>query len=751
MDRLPPASWNDTARAFDDDLSMVDLVERQVHKAPDAPAVRLGGDATRSYAELWADSGALAKFLQDNEVGRGDFVGILVENSYTSVVAVLGVLRSGAAYVPLDTRWPASRVAQPLQQLSVKWTVTSRSWLRRAEEAADLAGTATRFVCTSFEPAPEPDLTDEIQSMLWDELANEPELARASGFTDEFSPAQIQTYVEHVRDLVGPASRVVEVGCGAGLIAKALKTKSYKGIDISPATVERAAREVPSGEFHHGTALDLPRLVSPGGADVVLLASVTQFFPDFEYLRAVLRDALATVAPGGAVVLADVVDPATGGTLFGVSPQWFSRLGTALGVAVSVEVRRRSGPEWHPLIKDRYDVVLRRGTESVAAEPVVTHWASLSGSVPAEGPGPTDTAYVIFTSGSTGVPKGVSVRHRSAVNLIQWVNERYDIGPDDTLLWVTALTFDLSVYDLLGTLAAGAAIRVAPPAELGDPVLLAEVLTREPITFWDSAPAALSLVMSIVDELPPSSIPALRLVFLSGDWVPLTLPDRVRTHFPEAHVVALGGATEATIWSNYFDVAEIDPGWASIPYGKPIHNARYYVLDDERRVCPIGEEGDLYIAGTALADGYVGDGDLNARKFLPDTVLGVPGERMYLTGDRARWKPDGNMEFLGRRDDQVKIRGYRVELGDVMAALRQLPGAVDCAVVTTPGDDGPELLGAVASAALTPREVRAHLAEHLPSYMVPDHVLVLPTLPVGPTGKVDRNALSQALTHSRRR
>ncbi|MET8167452.1 AMP-binding protein [Streptomyces sp. NPDC005329] len=805
----PPAEWNDTARPFEDQVSMIDLIERRVRESPDAPAVRLGEGQVRTYGELWTDSGLLARFLAGHGVGRGAFVGILHENSWDSVLAVVGVLRTGAAYVPLDARWPAARIAAPVRQSGIGWLVTGHALARRAEEAGLLAGTGVRLICTDLVAAVPDPLDTQAVGLLWDAVAEDEDLGRASGFNqnpgDGISAAHIDTYASHVRDLVlsaapaGLRPRVVEVGCGAGLIAGALRDRvaGYTGVDVSAVALERAGREAgEEARFVQAAAADLGRVVAPASADVVLLASVAQFFPGFEYLRSVLRDAVGVLAPGGAVVLADLAEPGEGpdsGHLR-VPAEWFGRLSAQLGLPVRAEIHPRRGDDWPQVLRDRYDVVLRLTPRDAATThtPVISTWSDVEEAralpLPA-GPGADDTAYVIFTSGSTGVPKGVSVRHRSAVNVIQWVNETYAVGPDDCLLWVTALTFDLSVYDLLGVLAAGASLRVVPAAELSDGERLLDIMLREPITFWDSAPAALGMVMSFAAEPNGTAgtgwtegtagtegkgasagtdgtgeaagtagggpVPSLRLVFLSGDWVPLALPGRVRSRFPKAHVVALGGATEATIWSNHFDVGEIDPAWTSIPYGKPIQNARYYVLDGDRKQCPIGVEGDLHIAGVVVADGYVGDPELSAAKFTADTVSGPADESMYATGDRARWMADGNLEFRGRRDDQVKVRGYRIELGEVLAALRQVPGVVDCAVTTLRGEDGPQIVAAVAVGGSEPSPgggfVRRHLAQSLPSYMLPEHVLVLPALPVGPTGKVDRDLLARLAARPRNR
>ncbi|SCF25044.1 non-ribosomal peptide synthetase [Micromonospora mirobrigensis] len=357
---------------------------------------------------------------------------------------------------------------------------------------------------------------------------------------------------------------------------------------------------------------------------------------------------------------------------------------------------------------------------------------------------PDDPAYTIFTSGSTGRPKGVAVAHAPAVNLIRWVNETYRVGPADQVLCTASLSFDLSVYDIFGLLAAGGSIRVASTEELRDPQRLLAILDDEPVTFWDSAPAALQQLEPFFALREPPAEHSLRLVFLSGDWVPLTLPDAARTAFADPEVVALGGATEAAIWSNHFPVTKVDPDWPSIPYGRPIANARYHVLDAGLRPAPVGAPGDLYIGGDCLATGYHADPRLTAAKFVPDPYGGTPGGRLYRTGDRARFWPDGVIEFLGRQDDQVKIRGFRVELGEVEVNLAALPGVGSAVAAVHGGAPNLHLVAYVvpsSGATVDPAGLRAGLADRLPPYMVPARIVVLDALPVTANGKLDRAAL----------
>lgn len=349
-------------------------------------------------------------------------------------------------------------------------------------------------------------------------------------------------------------------------------------------------------------------------------------------------------------------------------------------------------------------------------------------------------AYVIFTSGSTGAPKGVAVKHKPVINLIEWVNREYNVGANDKLLFTTSLAFDLSVYDIFGILAAGGTVRIATREELQEPESLVDCMIEEDITFWDSAPASLLQLVPYMKRAV-SEETALRLVFLSGDWVPLTLPDAVRQAFTRAKVIALGGATEATVWSNYFPVGDIDVAWRSIPYGKPIQNAAYYILDKNYNVCPIGVKGDLYIGGECLASGYINDADLTARKFIPDPFR--KGGTMYYTGDKARWFEDGNIEFLGREDSQVKIRGYRIELGEIEHQLLKYPGVETVKVIVRQAAGGNHYLVAyyVNGAAIEEISLRSHLSSQLPEYMIPAYFVHLDQMPVTVNGKLDTKAL----------
>ncbi|MCX6581868.1 MAG: amino acid adenylation domain-containing protein, partial [Candidatus Aminicenantes bacterium] len=355
-----------------------------------------------------------------------------------------------------------------------------------------------------------------------------------------------------------------------------------------------------------------------------------------------------------------------------------------------------------------------------------------------------DIAYVIFTSGSTGVPKGVVETHRPVINVIEWVNNTFAVGYPDKLLFVASLNFDLSVYDIFGILASGGCLRVVDAEDIKNPQALLDIIMNEGITFWDSAPAALQQLAPFFHEVGGYPVQGrLRLVFLSGDWIPTPLPGAVREAFPGARVISLGGATEATIWSNYYPIGEVDPTWVSIPYGKPIRNARYYILDPQMELCPIGTPGDLYIGGQCLASEYKNDPELTAAKFIANPF--IPGEKIYKTGDLARWFEDGNMEFLGRKDHQVKIRGYRIELGEIESRLLEHEEINEAVVLIKGGNRDDKYLAAYFTAVreFEQEELKTFLLKELPEYMTPRCFVQMEKMPVSANGKLDRKALPE--------
>jgi amino acid adenylation domain-containing protein len=292
----------------------------------------------------------------------------------------------------------------------------------------------------------------------------------------------------------------------------------------------------------------------------------------------------------------------------------------------------------------------------------------------------TDLAYVIFTSGSTGEPKGVMIEHGGAVNTIADINSRYAVGERDRALGLSSLSFDLSVWDIFGMLSVGGAVVLPEGGWAKDPAQWLRLMRERGVTICNSVPAFMEMMVEYAAGRGERLNEELRLVMMSGDWIGVSLPERIREVSEGVKVVSLGGATEGSIWSIQYEVGEVREEWKSIPYGRAMRGQSMYVLDGRGEQRAEWVVGELYIGGAGVARGYWRDEQRTREKFVE-----VRGERLYRTGDLGRYMGDGEIEFLGREDQQVKVQGHRIELGEVEAAMVKKEGVKE-AVVTAVGE-----------------------------------------------------------------
>ncbi|MBP2586582.1 amino acid adenylation domain-containing protein [Streptomyces sp. PvR006] len=367
------------------------------------------------------------------------------------------------------------------------------------------------------------------------------------------------------------------------------------------------------------------------------------------------------------------------------------------------------------------------------------------------GSAPRGLAYVLYTSGSTGVPKGVAVEHAALAERVRWMAgpDGYRLGPDDRIVQFASIGFDTHAEEIWPALTAGACVVLLPGGGRTLPDLLRGEAGRS-VTVLDLPTAYWQELVSLGDQAhwPP----ALRLVILGGSEArAVTLAQWRERHGDTVRLVNTYGPTEAAVIVTAGELGGSPVGGPAAerrpPLGRPLPGVRLYVLDERGGLLPAGSEGELYIGGRGLARGYLARPELTADAFLPDPFDTAPGGRMYRTGDRVRWRADGQLEFLGRGDDQVKVRGYRIEPAEIEAALSAHPAVGRAAVLVR---DGRRLIAyavprpaAVAGAVAVPEagELREHLALRLPAYMVPDTVVVLDTLPLTVNGKLDVAAL----------
>ncbi|HEX2091920.1 MAG TPA: amino acid adenylation domain-containing protein, partial [Longimicrobiaceae bacterium] len=386
----------------------------------------------------------------------------------------------------------------------------------------------------------------------------------------------------------------------------------------------------------------------------------------------------------------------------------------------------------------------------LTAAPIASHLHSFAGEVllvddlparaarpvfgavaPARPVSPEHLAYIIYTSGSTGTPKGVMVTHGAAATLLSTAVEIFGARPGSRVAHTASLSFDASLLEIFLALLSGATLHVADRDTVLSAEALGSLLRERQIDLWVSTPPMLEL-------LAEGEFPALRTVSTGGDRCPGELAARWSRG---RRLLNVYGPTETTVFATWHLCR---PGAAEAPpIGKPAAGARAYVLDTALQLVPAGIPGELYVGGAGVARGYLGRPELTAERFVPDPFSPVPGERLYRSGDRARWRADGELEFLGRTDAQVKIRGLRIEPGEVEAALLAHPRVRAAAVVMREDTPGRRMLVAyvVVEEGVTATKLREAVHRLLPEYLVPGAVVLLDALPLTPAGKVDRRAL----------
>ncbi|MBZ5509519.1 MAG: amino acid adenylation domain-containing protein, partial [Acidobacteriia bacterium] len=351
---------------------------------------------------------------------------------------------------------------------------------------------------------------------------------------------------------------------------------------------------------------------------------------------------------------------------------------------------------------------------------------------------PENLVYVIYTSGSTGRPKGAMNVHKGLRNRLLWMQHMYGLDESDRVLQKTPFSFDVSVWEFFWPLAVGAGLVVARPGGHQDPEYLGETIQKCSVTTLHFVPSMLKVFL---ESGAVEHCGSLRRIICSGEALGPDVAKKCLEQVP-AELHNLYGPTEASIDVTYWHCQPSDNG---VPIGRPISNIQTYVLDEQMNLSPTGVAGELYLGGVGLARGYWHRSELTAEKFVPDPLSSEAGSRLYRTGDWARWRPNGSLEYIGRRDEQVKLRGNRIELGEIETALRQHPKIKDAAVVLNQDAAGEKRLAAylVSNEGQIPSQahLRKYLAEKMPEYMVPAVYIQLAELPLSPNGKLDRRRL----------
>ncbi|SFF28488.1 amino acid adenylation domain-containing protein [Paenibacillus algorifonticola] len=353
---------------------------------------------------------------------------------------------------------------------------------------------------------------------------------------------------------------------------------------------------------------------------------------------------------------------------------------------------------------------------------------------------PNDLAYVIYTSGTTGKPKGTLIAHKNVVRLLFNSKNLFDFGSSDTWTLFHSFCFDFSVWEMYGALLYGGKLVIVPPMTAKQPAQFLQLLKERGVTILNQTPTYFYQLLREALAESGQTLSLRKVIFGGEALAPQQLKDW-RKRYPATQLINMYGITETTVHVTYKEITEVEIAEGRSNIGRPIPTLKVYVLDGNRRCVPAGVAGEMYVAGEGLARGYLNRPELTAEKFVDDPF--TPGERMYRSGDLARWLPDGNIEYMGRIDHQVKIRGYRIELGEVEAQLLKVESVQEAIVMAREDESGEKQLCAyvVADKPLTVSELRGRLSQEMPGYMIPSYFVQLEKMPLTSNGKTDRKAL----------
>ncbi len=768
------------------------LVSEQAEKLPLGTAV-ICRHSELTYGALDRRSNEVAAFLQERGVRQEEFVAVLLDRSPEMIVTLLGILKSGAAYVPLTGDMPHERLRLMLDDTEARVLISEKRYLGLSHKLHWECPLLRDFMCIDSDDVKteveesggimDPAIWEYVAEQAFDEISGG---GWTSSYTGEWLSQEVMDeYGENIRTKLAPyldnSSRVLEVGCASGISMWRLAplVGFYYGTDLSTGIVRWAEQEVARRKLSNIRLAALPAheidRAGETGFDVVVINSVIECFRGHGYFRDVLRKAIASLKGEGYLFLGNVWDqdlkqeflkslaefkrqnPERARRakldrteeLF-ISQSFLEDLRFDFTEIAEIEFSSMIGSSESELSRFGYDALIRIDKTRSHPAPSDRHRyqfdrASLK-KVDAQSlsdrSGPGSLAYMMYTSGTSGRPKGVMIEHRSIVRLVR--NTNYiDLDAADRVLQAGALSFDASTFEIWGPLLNGGSVVLPEGKSFLSPVELTRLIRQYGVT-------GLFLTTGLFNQMAgvgAGVFAGLHFLLTGGEKASAHHFNTVRALFPELQLKHVYGPTEGTTFSTYYDVTHAHG--TDVPIGIPVSNTTAILLDDKLQPVLPGEAGELCIGGDGLARGYWKDDELTGRKFISHPS--IAGERLYRTGDLVRHRRDGELDFLGRIDTQVKIRGFRIELEELESVLLGHPRvSAAAAVARDPGDGVFQLIAFVAGHELDVEELRENIRVHLSDYLMPSQFVILKELTLNVNGKVDRAMLPMPPLEGRR-
>jgi amino acid adenylation domain-containing protein len=779
------ARFNATAQVRPTRSMVHEVFSANARARPDAPAI-CGADRTWSYGDVERQSNRIARKLVSLGLERESVVGVLALAPFEFVTALIGILKAGCCYLPLDEETPYPRLRYMLDDTAAPVLIIGKTQARAGNRLQWDCPRLSHLLCLDSDGFTREREGEGLMTVAeaWDHCGREAfDDISGGGWTSSFtgewlSREVMDAYGDNallkLRPLLDPRSRVLEIGCASGITMFRLAPLCghYVGTDLSSELLAFSRREIARRGDTNISLVHLPAdqidQVAESDFDMVVCNSVVQCFVGHNYFRDVTAKAIGKLGRRGVIFCGDVLDAElkdafvaeleefkrkSGTTLYRTKTDrsedlflaraFFEDLRHDFPEIVDVTFSNMLGDTRSELSDFGFDVLLQvdkdRSGRTGALAPRhkfqhdLSHLPEETHALPERGE-PRGLAYVMYTSGTTGRPKGVMVEHHSIVRLVRNTN-LISLGPEDCILQTGSIAFDASTLEIWGALLNGGRLVMPPKHSILDPAELKRLIVAHGATsLWLTASLFNQLVTA--DE---SIFAGLRYLLVGGERLSPPHINRVRAAHPLLTVINGYGPTESTVIAIFHQITRDYS--RDVPLGRPISGTRIAILGSEGELLDTGIIGEICIAGDGLARGYLGDPALTAKKFVHCPAL--DGERAYRTGDLGSWTADGLVQFMGRLDHQLKIRGFRIEPGEIESKLLAMRGLREVAVICHESGDGEKELVAywAGDDNVEPAEIRAKLASELPEVMVPAHFVRMEQFPLTHNGKLDRRAL----------
>ncbi|WP_298422706.1 non-ribosomal peptide synthetase [uncultured Kordia sp.] len=737
--------FNDTYFEYPHVENVMEIFKKQVVETPNVVAITFEGK-TLTFQELDQRSNAIANFLiHEENTTQEQAVGVLMPRCIDLFPVIYGILKAGGVYVPLGIGLPEKRLRQTIEDSEIATILSLTSELKTLNRLQWECPKFHSYVCLDSDDIFNEKETQEnllMDKQIWDHVGETSENEIEGGGWQSsytglaFSKEEMQEYAENVTKKVLPIlnknSSVLEIGCASGITMYSLapKVSMYYGTDLSDVIIQKNKEKVRSEGIQNIQLKSLPAdqidTITEENFDVIIINSVIHLFHGHNYFQNVLQKAIDKIHDKGYIFVGDIMDHELKDVMTDdfdqfknenpnyrtkvdwsqelfVAKDWFKDISTELTAMKTLQFSDKINTIENELTKYRYDLLIEIDKSNTVQQIISKKKQQYDRTIlekhitkTVENTTKSDNlAYIIYTSGSTGIPKGVMIEHASLLNRIHWMQRKYPLSSEDVILQKTTLTFDVSIWELFWGAFTGASVSLLPIDAEKDPRQIVDNIQENEVTVMHFVPSMLTAFLDYVEwNHCIEKLTTLKYIFCSGEALGRDQIRRFHKLFKEqthTKLINLYGPTEATVDVSYHECKEEAPQTV-VPIGAPIDNIQLFIVDENLKLVPIGLEGQLCIGGIGIARGYLNRTELTEEKFVPAPFLN--NKKVYLTGDSAKWLPNGEIEFLGRIDHQVKIRGFRIELQEIENQLLNIPDIGTAIVMartqTTTDDDTSE-------------------------------------------------------------